>query len=310
MAALNTASAVVSAGSFYPTLTYFGEMGQSTYPTDDVLALGRSSPGAGSVPTSIGTGSVQGNNVEVFFDQYGGPIPGSTTGRHGDEVQQAQKLVRAWAETFLQCPLGTRIAYYELLNEPFSGYQDYDGTWGYPDSGGPYYDYNRSEGNFGLIRSDFSVKAVYSTLQNVMELMGDWGSQMFSPGSLSYLVSGHTPWAGALYGDYSTDDIHSVLAQGSDGVFRIPIWWWNVVSAYPVLMPNFQGVWQTGIGYNVDEAVIYDGQCFKCIAAGNLGVAPIESSNSSYWQLSPGPTNLLANASLPTLPSETLALTI
>jgi hypothetical protein len=202
---------------------YLGEVGQATYPTDDQLALGTAVVGA--IPTSL----VQTASGAFPLDQSGRPMPGTTTGRMGAELAQAQKLTRSWAEMFRLAPAGSRAAVYELLNEPFAGYRDFTGEWGYPASGGPHFDYSRSEGNFGLLRSDFSAKPGFVAIANTCALMGDTGSQNFVPGAITYRITRQNPTrsgADPKFGPY--DLIRSLPTQGSDGVFRIPVWYTNV----------------------------------------------------------------------------------
>jgi hypothetical protein len=202
---------------------YLGEIGQATYPTDDVLALGKAAVAA--TPTSL----VQNPSGKFPLDQTGRPMPGTTTGRMGAEPAQAQKLTRSWAEMFRLAPGGSRAAVYELLNEPFAGYRDFTGEWGYPASGGPYFDYSRSEGNFGLLRSDFSAKPAYTAIANTCALMGDTGSQTFVTDAITYQITRQDPTrpgADARFGPY--DLLRSVPTQGSDRVFRIPVWYTNV----------------------------------------------------------------------------------
>ena len=205
----------------YPV--YLGEVGQATYPTDDALALGTSVGGA--TPATV----IRTANGVFPADIQGRPIPETTTGRFGAEAAQAQKLLRSWAELFRSAPSGSRFTVYELLNEPFSGFGDYTGTWGYPDTGGPYLDYNRSEGNFGLIRSDFSVKPAYVAIANTVALMGDSGPQGFVPEGLAFGIS--RPFGPQLAADPSLgqfDEVRSVLTQGSDGDFRVVVYYSNV----------------------------------------------------------------------------------
>ena len=201
---------------------YLGEIGQATYPTDDELALGT---GAGSTPSA--TVTVGGTTFPV--DQRGRPMPGSTTGRFGAEHAQAQMITRSWAEMFRSAQPGSRLAVYELLNEPFSGYRDYAGEAGYPASGGPHMDYNRSEGNFGLLRNDLTPKPAFVAIANVCRLMGDGGDQHFAPRPVDVDVVRTVvdrPSAQAELGAF--DELHWVVTQGSDGVFRVPIWYVNV----------------------------------------------------------------------------------
>jgi hypothetical protein len=209
---------------------YVGEIGQATYPTDDALALGRRVDGA--TPRQL----LPGSTALVPVDENGRPMPGAATGRFGAEAAQAQTIARAWAEMFRLAPAGSRLAVYELLNEPFSGYGDYTGTWGYPPTGGPWYDYNRSEGNFGLLRSDLSAKPAFTAIRNTCQLMGDTGDQEFVPRELLYTVdrdAAPQPSAMAQYGAFC--EVQSVLTQGSDGVFRIPVWYVNVRATQELL---------------------------------------------------------------------------
>lgn len=205
----------------YPV--YLGEVGQATYPTDDALALGGKI--LGSRPTRVvatGSGSAP-------LDQAGRPMPGTTTGRFGAEAAQAQHITRTWAEMFLGAPSGSRLAVYELLNEPFNGYRDYAGEWGYPAIGGPFHDYNRSEGNFGLLRSDLSPKPAFTAIANTCELMGDAGTQGFTPDGLAFRVErSGLPRPGAEATVAATDGIGFVLTQGSDRLHRIAVWYRNV----------------------------------------------------------------------------------
>jgi len=203
---------------------YLGEVGQATYPTDDALALGTSVVGA--TPAMV----ISGDGGGMFpADIHGRPLPGTTTGRFGAEAAQAQKLLRAWAELFRSGPAGSRLTVYELLNEPFNGFGDYTGRWGYPETGGPYLDYNRSEGNFGLLRSDFSPKPAFVAIANTIALMGDPGDHAFTPQDLGFSVV--TADSALLSAEPSLGqfaEVRSVLSQGSDGDFRILVYYSNV----------------------------------------------------------------------------------
>jgi len=202
---------------------YLGEIGQATYPTDDALALGGSVSGA--TPAAVTTTS----GHAYIVDSGGRPMPGTSTGRFGAEQAQAQTITRSWVELFAYAAAGSRLAVYELLNEPFNAYGDYAGQWGYPASGGPYMDYDRSEGNFGLLRNDFRPKPAFVAIANTCRLMGDAGDQTFTPMALTYTIDrAGPPRASAVPSLGAFDAIDSVLTQASDGTFRIPVWYRNV----------------------------------------------------------------------------------
>jgi hypothetical protein len=261
---------------------YLGELGQATYPTDDALALGTS---AGSVPTSTTATSAG----AVPTDQRGHPMPGTTTPRFGAEVTQAQLITRSWAEMFRVAPPGSRVAVYELLNEPFNGFEDYAGRWGYPPVGGPFLDYNRSEGNFGLLRSDLSPKPAYTAISNTARLMGDTGEQRFIPEGLAYAVSRSGPPRSSAQPELGPyDDIHTVLTQGSDGVFRIPVWYVNVRSTEGLLgAPGLSAPVSPGpqelVTLTLADRPAARLEAFNVGVSGVRPVAVVERANSIAW---------------------------
>jgi hypothetical protein len=218
------ASAIVTAQAVLPNYPiYLGEVGQATYPTDDALALGTQAEGA--VPAMV----ISQEGQTFPADMHGRPMPGTTTGRFGAELAQAQKLLRSWAELFRSAPAGSRFTVYELLNEPFNGFDDYAGRWGYPVTGGPYFDYNRSEGNFGLIRSDFTAKPAYFAIANAVALLGDSGDQGFFPQDLAFSLT--RPNGAQRSAEPSlgrADEVRSVVTQASNGDFRIIVYYSNV----------------------------------------------------------------------------------
>jgi hypothetical protein len=94
---------------------------------------------------------------------------------------------------------------------------------------------------YGLLNSDFTPKAGFTALQNLLSLLSDSGGSNFTPGSLPYQILG---------GD---SNVNHLLLQKSDGSYWLAIWLeepsWdpaNVVSI-PVTPENI-GV-QLGSGY-------------------------------------------------------------
>lgn len=83
---------------------------------------------------------------------------------------------------------------------------------------------HHQEHNFGLLRNDLSEKPVYRSLQNTIALLEDpapsGGESSFSPGTLSYELTGETA------------DVHQVLLQKRDGRFFLVLW--QDVSSYEV----------------------------------------------------------------------------
>jgi hypothetical protein len=261
---------------------YLGELGQATYPTDDFLALGTE---GGAVPTSTTSAS----SGSVPTDQHGRPMPGSTTARFGAEVTQAQVITRTWAEMFRTAPPGSRVAVYELLNEPFNGFGDYAGRWGYPASGGPFIDYNRSEGNFGLLRGDFSPKPAYAAISNTARLMGDTGDQRFVPEGLGFVVTRGGPLQASAQPDLGPyDEIYSVLTQGSDGVFRIPTWYVNVRSTQgwldvPGLSAPVSAQRQEPVTLTVTNRAVVRLEAFNVSLSGVTPIAVVTHGNAITW---------------------------
>lgn len=70
---------------------------------------------------------------------------------------------------------------------------------------------NEREANFGLLRYDGSPKPAFTALQNLMGLLND-SSVTFTPGSLTYSLSGNT------------QNIHHTLLQKSSGDFYLVLW--------------------------------------------------------------------------------------
>jgi hypothetical protein len=181
------------------------------------------------------------------------------------------------------------VAVYELLNEPFNGFGDYAGRWGYPASGGPFIDYNRSEGNFGLLRGDFSAKPAYAAISNTARLMGDTGDQRFVPEALGFVVTrgwSQQPGAQPELGPY--DDIHSVLTQGSDGVFRIPTWYVNVRSTQgwldaPGLSAPVRAQPQEPVTLTVTDRAVIRLEAFNVSLSGVTPVAVVRRGDSVTW---------------------------
>lgn len=70
---------------------------------------------------------------------------------------------------------------------------------------------NEREANFGILRYDGSPKPAYTALQNLIGLLGD-SSNSFTPGSLTYSLSGNT------------QNIHHTLLQKTSGDFYLVLW--------------------------------------------------------------------------------------
>jgi hypothetical protein len=79
---------------------------------------------------------------------------------------------------------------------------------------------------YGLLRNDFSEKPGFTALKNLFSLLSDANWTSFTPGSLSYSISG------------GGSNVNQLLLQKSDGSYWLALWLeessWNPATATPV----------------------------------------------------------------------------
>jgi hypothetical protein len=197
--------------------------------TKDCFNAIKNNPSTADIPYIAGTltqGVEQVENLEDYVD-YGNfhPYPG---GPHPEYGGYDQHLLWARTNFGLKQPAATETGYNTASAHPGGVPESVHGTY-IPRIYAFYFtrgcrqtilyefinqwvDPAADEANFGLLRHDFSHKSAFDAVKNMITIVEDPGHATFSPGYLSYELSG------------DRTDVHQLLLQKANGDFYLLIW--------------------------------------------------------------------------------------